>query len=55
MFTEMKMISLFAMVSSVFFLLGAGVIMNFTLQQPSHWSELPSYTNFTDTVCYLNP
>ena len=50
MFTEMRVISLFAMISSVFFLLGAGVIMHFTLQQPSHWSELPASTNFADTV-----
>jgi hypothetical protein len=51
MFTEMRVISLFAIVSSIFFLLGAGFIMHFTLQQPSHWNELPSYTSFTDTVC----
>uniref|UniRef100_A0A915N038 Amino acid transporter transmembrane domain-containing protein n=1 Tax=Meloidogyne javanica TaxID=6303 RepID=A0A915N038_MELJA len=53
MFTEMRVISLFAMISSVFFLLGAGVIMHFTLQQPSHWSELPASTNFADTIIFI--
>jgi hypothetical protein len=50
MFTEMRIISVFAMISSIFFLLGAGVIMVYTVQQPSQWSQLPGYTNFTDTV-----
>uniref|UniRef100_A0A1I8BAC2 Aa_trans domain-containing protein n=1 Tax=Meloidogyne hapla TaxID=6305 RepID=A0A1I8BAC2_MELHA len=53
MFTEMRVISLFAMISSVFFLLGAGVIMHFALQQPSHWSELPASTNFADTIIFI--
>ncbi|KAL3092364.1 hypothetical protein niasHS_007573 [Heterodera schachtii] len=53
MFTEMRVISVFAAVSSVFFLLGAGVIMQFTLTQPSKWDELPAYTNFTDTVIFI--
>lgn len=53
MFTEMRVVSVFAMVSSVFFLLGTGVIMQYTLQQPSKWDTLPAYTNFTDTIIFV--
>lgn len=53
MFTQMRVISFFAMISSVFFVLGAAVIMFYTLQQPSKWEQLPSYTNFTDTVTFI--
>jgi proton-coupled amino acid transporter len=41
------------MISSVFFLLGAAMIMQYTLQQPSQWSLLPSATNFTDTAIFI--
>lgn len=53
MFTEMRVISMFAMISSVFFLLGAGVIMQYTIQQPSQWSQLPAYTDFTNTIIFI--
>jgi proton-coupled amino acid transporter len=53
MFTEMRVISVFAMISSVFFLLGGGIIMHFILNQPSKWSTLPAYTNFTDTIIFI--
>lgn len=53
MFTEMRIISVFAMISSIFFILGAAVIMQYTLQQPSQWSTLPAYTNFTDTAIFV--
>lgn len=53
MFTEMRVISIFAMVSSIFFLLGTAVIMQYTIQQPSQWETLPSYTNFTSTVMFI--
>lgn len=53
MFTEMRVVSVFAMVSAVFFIIGTGVIMFFTLQQPSQWERLPSYTNFKDTIIFV--
>lgn len=39
MFTKMKVVSVFAMFSAVFFVLGAVVIMQYTIQQPSHWDR----------------
>lgn len=53
MFTQMRVISVFAMISSIFFIMGAAVIMQFTLQQPNHWNHLPSYTNFTNTIIFV--
>ncbi|CAG9540551.1 unnamed protein product [Cercopithifilaria johnstoni] len=53
MFTEMRLLSIFAMVSSVFFLLGAFVIMQFTIRQPNHWEELPAVTNFTGVILFI--
>lgn len=53
MFTEMRLLSVFAMVSSVFFLLGALVIMQFTVRQPNHWEELPAVTNFTGVIMFV--
>uniref|UniRef100_A0A7E4W090 Aa_trans domain-containing protein n=1 Tax=Panagrellus redivivus TaxID=6233 RepID=A0A7E4W090_PANRE len=53
MFTEMKVISAFAVVSSIFFLIGTGVIMQYTVQQPNQWQSLPAYTNFTDTIVFI--
>ncbi|VDM49257.1 unnamed protein product [Toxocara canis] len=52
MFTEMRVISAFAMISSVFFLLGAVVIMQYAIRQPNKWYELPAYTNFTGTIMF---
>lgn len=53
MFTELRVISFFAMISSVFFIMGTAVIMQFTLQQPTQWHLLPSYTNFTNTIIFI--
>uniref|UniRef100_A0A914YFM1 Amino acid transporter transmembrane domain-containing protein n=1 Tax=Panagrolaimus superbus TaxID=310955 RepID=A0A914YFM1_9BILA len=53
MFTEMRIISVFAMVSSVFFLIGTAVIMQYTVQRPNQWASLPSSTNFTDTIVFI--
>ncbi|VDN05927.1 unnamed protein product [Thelazia callipaeda] len=53
MFTEMRVLSVFAMFSSVFFLLGAISIMQFTVRQPNHWNELPSTTNFTGIIMFV--
>ncbi|CAD5214408.1 unnamed protein product [Bursaphelenchus okinawaensis] len=53
MFTEMRVVSAFAMVSSVFFILGAVVIMNYTVQQPNHWGILPAYTDFRGTILFI--
>jgi len=50
MFTKMKVVSVFAVVSSIFFLIGSSVIMLYTIEQPNQWARLPAYTNFTDTV-----
>ncbi|MCP9259118.1 putative amino acid transporter skat-1 [Dirofilaria immitis] len=50
MFTEMRLLSMFAMISSSFFLLGVFVIMQFTVRQPNHWQELPAVTNFTGVI-----
>jgi hypothetical protein len=53
MFTEMRVVSVFAMFSAVFFILGAFVIMQYTVQQPSHWDRLPAYTNFKNTILFI--
>lgn len=53
MFTEMRIVSVFAMFSTVFFVVGAFVIMQYTIQQPSHWDKLPAYTNFRDTFLFI--
>lgn len=53
MFTRMKIISAFAMISSIFFLIGTSVIMQYTIQQPNQWGTLPAYTNFTDTIVFI--
>lgn len=53
MFTEMRIVSIFAMFSSVFFVLGAIVIMQYTVQQPSHWDKLPAVTNFRGVILFI--
>ncbi|KAK6043414.1 amidohydrolase family protein [Cooperia oncophora] len=54
MFTEMRVVvSAFALVSSVFFIIGAAVIMQYTIRQPNQWRELPAYTNFTGTIMMI--
>ncbi|GMR43047.1 hypothetical protein PMAYCL1PPCAC_13242, partial [Pristionchus mayeri] len=53
MFTQMRVISFFALISSVFFILGAVVIMQFCVRQPSHHAELPFVTNFTGVVTMI--
>ncbi|PAV86342.1 hypothetical protein WR25_14660 [Diploscapter pachys] len=49
-FTDMRLVSLFALISSVFFALGSIVIMQYTIRQPNQWDKLPAYTNFTATI-----
>ncbi|RCN45296.1 putative N-acetylglucosamine-6-phosphate deacetylase [Ancylostoma caninum] len=53
MFTEMRVVSAFALVSSVFFIIGATVIMQFTIRQPNQWRSLPASTNFTGTIMMI--
>ncbi|KAI6187668.1 Amino acid transporter, transmembrane family-containing protein [Aphelenchoides besseyi] len=53
MFTQIRVISVFAMFSSVFFILGAVVIMQYTISQPSQWSKLPAYTDFRGTILFI--
>uniref|UniRef100_A0A8R1HY71 Aa_trans domain-containing protein n=1 Tax=Caenorhabditis japonica TaxID=281687 RepID=A0A8R1HY71_CAEJA len=53
MFTEMRIVSFFALVSSVFFVIGAAVIMQYTIQQPTQWDKLPAATNFTGTITMI--
>ncbi|EFP13320.1 hypothetical protein GCK72_009285 [Caenorhabditis remanei] len=53
MFTEMRIVSFFALVSSVFFVIGAAVIMQFTIQQPNQWDKLPASTNFSGTITMI--
>lgn len=53
MFTEMRIVSFFALVSSVFFVIGAAVIMQYTVQQPNQWDKLPAATNFTGTITMI--
>ncbi|CAJ0941189.1 unnamed protein product, partial [Mesorhabditis belari] len=53
MFTEIRVISFFALVSAIFFMLGLLVIMQFTIRQPSQWRELPASTNFTGTIMMI--
>lgn len=52
MFTEMRVVSAFAMISSIFFLMGAVVIMQYAIRQPNKWAELPAATNFTGTIMF---
>jgi len=53
LFTEMRVVSAFAMTSAVFFLLGTVVIMQFAVQQPNQWQTLPASTNFTGTIMFI--
>ncbi|CAB3403415.1 unnamed protein product [Caenorhabditis bovis] len=53
MFTEMNIVSFFALISSVFFVFGAAVIMQYTVQQPNQWDNLPAATNFTGTITMI--
>lgn len=53
MLTGIRLLSVFAMVSSVFFLLGVFVIMQFTVRQQNHWAELPAVTNFTGVIMFV--
>jgi hypothetical protein len=53
MFTEMRIVSIFAMFSAVFFVLGATVIMQYTVQQPSHWDKLPAVTDFRGVILFV--
>jgi len=53
MFTEMRVISVFAMLSSIFFLIGTIAIMQFCVQQPNQYASLPATTNFADTVMFI--
>ncbi|KAI6220594.1 Aa-trans domain-containing protein [Aphelenchoides fujianensis] len=53
LFTQIRIISVFAMCSAVFFLLGAVFIMQYTISQPSQWSKLPSYTDFRGTMIFI--
>uniref|UniRef100_A0AC34RIZ9 Amino acid transporter transmembrane domain-containing protein n=2 Tax=Panagrolaimus sp. JU765 TaxID=591449 RepID=A0AC34RIZ9_9BILA len=53
MFTQMKVVSAFAGISAVFFLIGTGVIMQYTIRQPNQWATLPAATNFTDTIVFI--
>ncbi|KAI6176500.1 Aa-trans domain-containing protein [Aphelenchoides bicaudatus] len=53
MFTEMRIVSIFAMFSAVFFVLGAVVIMQYTIQQPSHWDKLPAVTDFKGVILFV--
>lgn len=50
LFTEMRVVSAFAMASSIFFLLGTVFIMQYAIQQPNQWQNLPASTNFTGTI-----
>ncbi|CAJ0580776.1 unnamed protein product, partial [Mesorhabditis spiculigera] len=53
MFTEMRVVSFFALVSAVFFMLGLLVIMQYTVRQPNKWAELPAYSDFTGTIMMI--
>jgi hypothetical protein len=53
MFTQMRIVSIFAMISSIFFLLGTIAIMQYTIQQPNQWETLPGSTNFTGTIMFI--
>uniref|UniRef100_A0AC35UBY7 Aa_trans domain-containing protein n=1 Tax=Rhabditophanes sp. KR3021 TaxID=114890 RepID=A0AC35UBY7_9BILA len=53
MFTEMRIISVFAMISSIFFVIGAFIIMQYTVTKHNIWYELPAYTNLRDTMMFV--
>ncbi|CAJ0953714.1 unnamed protein product, partial [Mesorhabditis belari] len=53
MFTSMKVVTFFALISSIFFAIGMIVILQFTIRQPTQWDKLPAYTDFTGTTMMI--
>lgn len=53
MFTEMRVISIFAMISSIFFIIGTIIIMQYTVTRKNIWYQLPAYTNLKDTMVFI--
>lgn len=53
MFTEMRVVSAFAMISSIFFLMGTCVIMQYAVRQPTKWASLPAYGDFAGTIMFI--
>uniref|UniRef100_A0A0N5A8E8 Aa_trans domain-containing protein n=1 Tax=Syphacia muris TaxID=451379 RepID=A0A0N5A8E8_9BILA len=53
MFTEMRVVSAFAMISSVFFMLGTCVIMQYAIRQPNKWNTLPVHGDFAGTFMFI--
>ncbi|KAJ1350003.1 putative amino acid transporter skat-1, variant 2 [Parelaphostrongylus tenuis] len=53
MFTQMRIVSAFALVSSVFFIIGTTVIMQYAIRQPNEWRTLPATTDFTGTIMMI--
>ena len=53
MFTEMRVISVFAVISSIFFLLGTCVIMQYAIRQPTKWASLPVSGTFAGTIMFI--
>jgi len=41
------------MISAIFFILGAVVIMQYTIQMPSQWDKLPATTDFRGTIMFI--
>jgi uncharacterized integral membrane protein len=48
-----QVISVFAMLSTIFFLLGTVAILIYSFTQPNKWQQLPAYTNFFDTITFI--
>ncbi|PAV62014.1 hypothetical protein WR25_00581 [Diploscapter pachys] len=49
-FTNMRLVAFFAIISSVFLIIGAIVIIQYTVRQPNQWKTLPAYTSFTEAI-----
>lgn len=53
MFTEMRVVSAFAMISSIFFLLGTTVIMQYAIRLPNIWYTLPASGDFRGIIMFI--
>ncbi|KAE9415315.1 hypothetical protein Angca_007628 [Angiostrongylus cantonensis] len=53
MFTQMRIVSALALVSSVFFIIGTAVIMQYIVRQPNQWRTLPAATDFPGTIMMI--
>jgi proton-coupled amino acid transporter len=49
----MQVVSVFALLSTVFFVVGVVAIVGYTFTLPNQAGRLPEYTNFIDTITFI--